>query len=115
MRSFFKRDLPVGATEFHKWANNIIDLGGKFADEDSLKFALASAVVHAKHDSSALPDQYFIRLLRKAAANQVASQIFQDIKVKQAAALEEANKLAAAQTAEATAQSEPASDAKTQN
>jgi thiamine pyrophosphate-dependent acetolactate synthase large subunit-like protein len=86
IRSYFKRKLPVGMTEFHAWADRIISLAGKFADEDSLKFALASAVIHAKHDMASIEDQYFVRLLRKAAANQVASQLFQDIKAKQAAA-----------------------------
>jgi hypothetical protein len=102
MRSFFNRKLPVGVTEFHEWADRIILLSGKFADEDSMKFALSSALIHMDSKIAAKPDQYFMALMRKAAANQVASQVFQDIKVKQAKAAADAAE--AAKLAEATAQ-----------
>ena len=96
VRSYFPRKFPVGVTEFHAWAERIIALSGKFADEDSMKWALSSALIHLDSTVAAKSDQYFIALMRKAAANQVASQVFQDIKAKQAAA-------AAAKLAEVTA------------
>lgn len=76
--------LPVGIKEFSEWANDIIDLAGKFADEDSMKWTLATMIIHSDAKHGALPKSYFIARLRKAAANQVASQVFQDIKAKQA-------------------------------
>ena len=97
------RSLPVGATEFDTWATRLISQGGKYADEDSLRFALASILIHADAKHGALPDKYFTDRLRKSAANQVASQVFQDIKAKQAAEL-------AAKQAEATAQLAEASN-----
>ena len=97
--------LPVGLSEFHQWADHIIELAGKFADEESMKYALASQVIHLPHDKAFVPKRWFVNSLRKAAANQVASQVFYDIKVKQEAAkkaLEDAAKAAAAQPVEVT-------------
>ena len=97
--SEIERPLPVGLKEFEEFAARIIAQAGQFADEDSMKFALATSIIHADAAKGSLPDSFFINRLRKAAANQVASQIFQDIKVKQQAAMEAAAK----QQAEATA------------
>lgn len=81
--SYFPRRLPVGMTAHKAWAARIISLTGKLADEDSLRWALANQLIHLSPQTSTKPDQYFIRSLRKAAANQVASQVFQDIKMAQ--------------------------------
>jgi hypothetical protein len=91
-----ERPLPVGMTEFNEFAARIIAQAGAYADEDSMKFALASIVIHADATKAHYSDNYFLERLRKSAANQVASQVFQDIKQKQAAALEEAKKQAEA-------------------
>lgn len=107
--SFVPRRLPVGLTEFETWSNRIITLSGNFADADSMRFALASQIMHLPPQRSRVADQYFIRSMEKAAANQVASQVFQDIKIKQQT---QAAELAAKQAAEATAQLEAAADAK---
>jgi hypothetical protein len=98
--SLLPTKLPVGVTEFHAWADSIIQLSGKYADEDSLKFALASMIMHLGAQRGSISKNYFVRSLRKVAANQVAGQIFQDIKTKQ----QEEQK--AANQAEATAQLE---------
>lgn len=86
----FDTKLPVGMTEFNEWADSIIDLAGEFADRDSMKYALASNVIHMKHTADAAPKAYFVAVLRKAAANQVASAVFQDIKIKQEEAIKAA-------------------------
>lgn len=82
--------LPVGMTEFELFADDIIELSGPYADRDSMKYAIASNVIHMKHTVDAVPKAYFVRVLRKAAANQVASAIFQDIKIKQEEAMKAA-------------------------
>jgi hypothetical protein len=102
------RPLPVGLTEFHRWADEIIALAGNFADEDSMKFALCTMLIHANNDAGALPLEYFVLRLRKSAANQVASQVLQDIKTKQAEAT------AARQQAEAAATEKAADETVTQ-
>lgn len=85
--SLIPRALPVGMSEFETWAERILSQCGKFADEDSMKFALASILIHADARHGSLPDKYFTDRLRKSAANQVSSQVFQNIKAKQAEAL----------------------------
>jgi hypothetical protein len=87
--SYRRTKLPVGLTEFHAWADSIIDLSGKFADTDSMKWAIASQVQHLDHKVDSIPKDYFVRTLRKAAANQIAAQVFTDIKEKQAKKLAE--------------------------
>lgn len=87
--------LPVGMKEFNEFADRIITKAGPYADEDSMRFALASIVIHADATKAHYSDTYFLERLRKSAANQVASQVFQEIKQKQADA--------AKQQAEATA------------
>lgn len=90
--------LPTGMAEFTAWSDTIISLCGPFADKDSMIFALCSILIHADAKHGALPYSYFVDRLRKSAANQVASQVFQDIKAKQAAE--------AAKQAEVTSQPE---------
>ena len=93
LRSYFPTKLPVGVTAFDKFANDIIEIGGQYADIDSMKFAIASQVIHMDAYKDSVPMQKIIRCLRKSAANQVASQVFQDIKNKkqqELAALEQA-------------------------
>lgn len=107
--SHIPRRLPVGATEFNKFSTRILSQSGRFADEDSMNFALASILIHADARFGYLPDRYFINRLIKSAANQVASQVFQDIKNKQIAAQESAKaEELAKQQAEATALQEVA-------
>lgn len=80
-------------TEFVKYSDKVIELSGKFADEDSMRWAIANMVMHLPSTKDKVPKNYFVRCLRKTAANQVAGQIFIDIKTKQ----EEAQKAAEAQ------------------
>ena len=87
--SLFPTKLPVGMSQFETWSDSIIELSGEFADRDSMKFAIASQVMHLGPQRSSVPKNFFVSSLRKAAANQVASQIFQDIKLKQQKMLEE--------------------------
>lgn len=99
LKSYFPSKLPVGMQEFDAWAAEIIELSGKYADETSLRFAIATMVLHAESKYGSLPKNYFVVRLRKTAANQVAGQVFTDIKAKQ----EEQKKAAEAAKVEATA------------
>lgn len=84
LKSYFPSNLPIGLTEFNTWADEVIELTGQLADYDSMRFALASMIIHVDAKKAAVPKQYFVRTLRKSAANQVASYVFQEIKQKQA-------------------------------
>lgn len=100
--SYLPSPLPVGMTEFNTWADSIIDLSGQFADPDSMKFAISSIIMHLDSTRSFVPKHYFVKCLRKVAANQVAGQVFQDIKTRQQEAALKAQAEAAAKTVEAT-------------
>lgn len=81
--SLLPSPLPVGMTEFEEFSNSVIELSGEYADRDSMKYAIASMIIHLGPQRSHVAKNYFVRSLRKAAANQIASQVFQDIKRKQ--------------------------------
>ncbi len=104
--AYLPSKLPAGKTEMHKFMDEIIEISGKFADVDSMKFAISSMVLRLDSTASRVSKQYFARSLRKAAANQVVSVILNDIKEAQATAqklqqeaLAEADKLQAEATA----------------
>lgn len=67
-----KRPLPLGMAEFDEWADRIISGTMLQADSDSLKFALATMIMHMKPQEDFCEDAYFIHSLRKSAANQIA-------------------------------------------
>lgn len=87
IRSYFPSALPKGMTEFENWSNDIIELSGRVADEVSIKFALASMLMHLSPSKNiyqtqfgSVPKNHFVQGLLASAAKQVAQQKFQDIK-----------------------------------
>lgn len=85
----FPRRLPVGVSEFHRFADRVLSMSGKYADDNSMRFALASMIIYLKDQKdgtpiASVPDSYFLASLRKSAANQVASAILTEMKNKQA-------------------------------
>lgn len=110
--AYFPSRLPVGLTEFHAWADSIVSMlppGFEKVPKDELEWVLASTIQHLGMTKAYVSKQYFVQVLHKAAASQVAAQVFQDIKLAQVkakeaadAVLEEAKKLE--QSAEATAE-----------
>lgn len=100
--SYIPSNLPLGVAEFEAWSSSIIELLGpglESVPKDDMQFVLASAIQHLGQTQSSVPKNHFVRLVRKAAASQVAGQVFVNIKEKQKAAQE-------AKLAEATANKE---------
>ena len=95
-----RRPLPMGVKEFEEWSDRII-AGAMIplvegASTESLKFALADSILHLGPTESHKEDAYFIHMLRKAAANQVADFMRKEIRDAAKARLakqEEENKL----------------------
>ncbi len=85
--------LPIGRTEFDEMSTKIIEMSG-LPDNDSVRWALAAAIIHFPQEKPELTFGYFARVLRRGAANQVASAVFQELKLKQQLAEEAAKKLA---------------------
>lgn len=82
--------LPVGIHEAEVWAESIIRMA-KLPQNDSMKFALCVKILHLGEAESYKAKEFFIRCLHKAAANQVVSQIINDLKAKQQEAINKQN------------------------
>lgn len=92
IRAMLPSAVPIGRTEFNAWSSSIISLYN-FPDNDSVRFALATMVMHLDATSAFRSKWTFAKMLRAGAAKQVASSVFQEIKLKQ----QEAAKLEATQ------------------
>lgn len=93
----FKSKVPTGVLEFNDWAQSIIDnYDLPTSDLDSVRYTLATIIMHSKAQDAYMPKQYFVLTLRAAAAKQIAGHVFTEIKQKQKeaelAAQNEANK-----------------------
>jgi len=77
--------IPVGVTEFEKWASSIIKTYG-FPDNDSVRWALAVKVLHMGETEAYKAKHYFFLALHKAMANQIVSHVIQELKTKQTVA-----------------------------
>ncbi len=74
-----KRPLPLGVAEFDVWSDRIIDASMIQADRVSLKYALANIIMQLKPTEDHVEDAYFIKSIRKAAVNQVADAVRNEI------------------------------------
>ncbi len=99
IKSFFPQTLPQGVSAFTAWSDDVIELAG-LPNNDSIRFTLATMILHLPSTESAKPKHYFVKALHKSAANQVAAYLIQDLKTKQQEAMKAAE---AAKQAEATA------------
>lgn len=89
-----RRALPTGRQEFEEWSDRIIQGAMLTATRESQKFALARELLDLPRTTAFETDLYFINVLRKAAANQVADAMAREIRdaVKARLAAEEAKK-----------------------
>lgn len=65
--------LPVGMTEFNAWLDSILELTGPIADDISLKWVISNEVMRIQSGKDKVAKHYFVRTLRKYAANQLAA------------------------------------------
>lgn len=79
IRSYFPETVPVGMTAFNRFLDDIVELAGPIADIDSMKYVISTTLIHLPQEQSVVTKQLFVRRLRKAAANQIASAVFQEI------------------------------------
>lgn len=87
--------VPQGRTEFESWASSIISLYG-FPDNDSVRFALATMIMHDGPTAAYRPKFRYALMIKAGASKQVASAVFQDIKLRQAEAIKAAAEAATA-------------------
>lgn len=84
VRAFFPSALPQGRTEFDTWANSIVAIYA-MPDNDSVRFALATMILHLPSTKSRVSKEFFGRSLQKSCSNQVAAALMQELKEKQQA------------------------------
>lgn len=75
-----RRPLPVGIAEFDVWSDRIISGTLLPADNDSMKFALSTMLLHLGPQEDHREDAYFIHSLRKSAVNQIAHAKMKELK-----------------------------------
>jgi SNF2 family DNA or RNA helicase len=80
--TFLPSPLPVGVKEFESWSSSIIQAYG-LPDNDSVRFALATQIMHLGPTEANKPRRYFGLCLLKGAATQVAYGVMGELKEKQ--------------------------------
>lgn len=95
IRAFFPSQIPQGLTEFESWATSIIEMAD-VPNNDSIRWSLATMVLHLNPTECYKPKEYFIRSLKKSAACEIAAYLMRELKAKQMAQVEEAKKAAEA-------------------
>lgn len=73
IRAHFNSKLPVGVKEFKAYASEIIELSRLDADYTSMEETIAKIVPGIKFDKDAVPKMYFVKCVRKHAANIIAT------------------------------------------
>ena len=93
--------LPQGMASFEAWSDDIISTYN-MPSNDSVKFAIAVAILHLKSDEGYKPKAYFGNILIKGASSQIAQAVMQDCKARQELAIKAANEAAANQPEDTT-------------
>lgn len=75
-----RRALPIGRMAFEEWSERIIKGSLVYAENDSLKFSLAAMLMHLGPTEAFKEDGFFILQLRKAAVNQTAHSMMEEMK-----------------------------------
>lgn len=73
------RPLPMGRSEFMEWSDRIISGALVSAAVEDQRYVLANLIMHLGPTEDHKPDGFFIKSLRKLAANQVADTIRREI------------------------------------
>lgn len=73
--------VPTGMAEFNTWADSIINTYKMpTQDMDSIKYALATMIMHSGPTDAYKPKLHFALALNASAAKQVAGSVFREIK-----------------------------------
>jgi hypothetical protein len=75
------KPLPMNIPEWEAWRDRIIDAAQlPTKNRETQEFALAGMILQTPPHEFMRPDEYYINLLRKAASDQVALQVMEDLK-----------------------------------
>ena len=81
--SYFPTALPVGMTQYEAWLDSIVELTGPIADELSLKWVISNEIMRLAPGRDRVPKAFFVKSLRKYAANQIAAVKVLELKQQQ--------------------------------
>lgn len=82
LKSYLPTKLPTGMTEFNSWMESVLELAGPIADRESMVWLISHEIMHIKSGTDAVPKRYFVKVLRKFAANQLAAATVNDLRAK---------------------------------
>lgn len=86
--SYFPTPLPIGISEFERWSDSVLELT-PLPNNESMKWSLATMILHSDKGDAYKPKRYFARCLHKAAANEIAGAYMHDLKEKQKVKMQE--------------------------
>lgn len=81
--SLLPTPVPTGMTEFDTWSQSIIDTFQFKADDESVRFTLATMIMHQGPLSAYVPKLKFALMMKATMAKQIAAAQFQQIKQRQ--------------------------------
>lgn len=97
--AYLPTKLPTGMTEYQSWLASILELAGPIADKMSMEWVISNEVMVIKSGQDRIPKIFFVKRLRKFAANQLAASYVNQLKEQQKAAEEAAKAEATAKQA----------------
>jgi hypothetical protein len=76
--AFLPSKLPVGKSEFERFASSILTTYG-LPDEPGYHHMIASMIQHLPNSKHMVSKRYFMKLIKKAMSNEVAFYVMRDI------------------------------------
>lgn len=77
--------LPMNMPQFNEWSQRIIRQAGLPTENlETQQFALAGMIMQSDPTQFFRPDEYYVNCLRKAASDQLAMQLIEDLKIARA-------------------------------
>jgi hypothetical protein len=83
------KPLPRTLPEFDAWSDKIIKMANlPTSNTETQKFALAGMLLELRPETSSKSEIFFANKLKKAATDQLATQVIQDLRAKKQARIE---------------------------
>lgn len=83
--AYIPTPLPRGMTEYKVWEKTIIVLANGLSTNEDLSWIISAETMRLAPTRSLVPKAYYLRVMRVAAAKQLAGAVFSDLKEAQKA------------------------------
>lgn len=81
--AYLPTKLPTGMTNFDRFLDSIVELAGPIADTRSMKWVISNEIMRLDSGKDRVSKMYFIKRLRKYAANQLSAAKVNQLKTEQ--------------------------------